>query len=76
MRPAQPESKVPDPNVRRLKAQELIGISTPTFYRLVAQGKLNAFKIGRSTRVKTSEIERFLASCPRLTSRTGLKTDH
>jgi excisionase family DNA binding protein len=62
-------------HVRRLEAQRLIGISTPTFYRFVASGKLKAFKIGRSTCVKNSEIQRFLNSCPDLVSRTGLRAE-
>ncbi len=28
-----------------------IGVSVPTGYKLIAQGKLRAFKVGRATRV-------------------------
>jgi len=68
-------TKPHDSHVRRLEAQAILRISTPTFYRFVAQGKLRAFKIGRSTCVKTSEIERFMNSCPKLISRTGLRAE-
>lgn len=64
-----------DSHVRRLEAQRIIGISTPTFYRFVAAGKLKAFKIGRSTCVKQSEIQRFLKACPDLISRTGMRAE-
>jgi len=75
MRPLITERTPHDTHVRRLEAQAIIGISTPTFYRFVAAGKLTAFKIGRSTCVKNSEIQRFLNSCPNLVSRTGLRAE-
>jgi len=73
MRPPVTVTKPYDSHVRRLEAQAILGISTPTFYRLVAKGVLSAFKIGRATHVRNSEITRFLETCPPLKSRTGLR---
>jgi excisionase family DNA binding protein len=55
------------------EAQQILNISSPTFYRLLARKKLSAIKIGRSTRIRRSEIDRFVNSCPSLVARTGLK---
>lgn len=55
------------------EVQQILGISAPTFYRLLARKRLSAIKIGRSTRIRRSEIDRFVNSCPGLVARTGLK---
>ncbi len=38
-----------------------LGISRSTFYELLYAGRIEAVKIGRSRRVRSSEIERFIA---------------
>jgi excisionase family DNA binding protein len=51
---------------------ELLGISLPTLYRIVARGEMEAFKIGRATRIRQSEIDRYVSSRTILVARTGL----
>jgi excisionase family DNA binding protein len=43
------------------EAAERLGITQRTLYRLIDEGQLPAFKIGRVFRVKESDIEEFLA---------------
>lgn len=45
-------------------AAQLLSISRPTIDREVARGRLHAVKIGCATRIKTSEIERYLSELP------------
>lgn len=39
-------------------------ISAPTVYRLVARGDLRLTKIGRSTRIRAEEAERWASALP------------
>jgi excisionase family DNA binding protein len=43
------------------EAARALGICRATIYNLIARGELKASKIGRSTRIALSEIERLLA---------------
>ena len=40
------------------------GIGVTKFYQLLNQGLLEAVKIGKSLRVRKSEIERFISTLP------------
>jgi excisionase family DNA binding protein len=62
-----------DSLVPAAEARKILGISTATFYRQVAKGNLHAVKVGTATRVRQSEIYRFMAACQPLTARSGLK---
>jgi excisionase family DNA binding protein len=46
------------------EAQQLLGISHATLYRLIAAGKLTAVKIGSSTRITAESIDRLLGGLP------------
>lgn len=51
---------------RLLTVQEvadLMRVSTMTVYRLIKSGQLSAIRVGRSWRLRPSEIDRFLADC-------------
>ncbi len=39
---------------------EFLKISTVTTYRLVQEGKISAFKVGRSWRVKRTDLNEFI----------------
>ncbi len=41
-------------------------VSRATVYRLRSQGKIAFLKIGRATRIKTEDAERWFASLPHL----------
>jgi excisionase family DNA binding protein len=43
-------------------AREL-GITTRTLYRLIDEGEVPAYKLGRVLRIKRGDIESFLKSC-------------
>lgn len=43
-------------------AARQLGITTRTLYRLISEGELPAYKIGRVLRVKLADVETFLAS--------------
>lgn len=40
------------------------GIGNTKFYQLLNQGQISAVKIGKSLRVRRSEIERFISTLP------------
>ena len=42
---------------------ERLSIGRSTVRRLMAQGRLNPFRIGRALRFTTSEVERFVDEC-------------
>lgn len=44
--------------------QALGGIGNTKFYQLLNQGKIKAVKIGKSLRVRRSEIDRFISTLP------------
>jgi len=48
------------------EAQERLGISRPTLYLWVRQGKLKPQKVGRSLRFEEGELERFLGQGPQV----------
>jgi excisionase family DNA binding protein len=48
------------------EAQQLLGLSHATLYRLIKSVKLDACKIGAATRITAASIERLLAEAPRL----------
>ncbi len=61
-----------DKMLRREEVETICGLSRSTLYRLM---RLNQFPVGfkvgpRATRWKLSEIEAFLATCPRATGET------
>lgn len=37
---------------------EMIGVSSRTIYKLVANGELRSFRIGRSVRVRAEDVDR------------------
>jgi len=43
---------------------EILGCGRSSIYRMLSERKLTAVKVGRSTRVSISEIERLLGSLP------------
>ena len=43
---------------------QLLRISRPTFYRLLAAGRLTSRKVGARTIVRTDELRRFLSALP------------
>lgn len=46
-------------------AGERLGISIPTVYRLMREGRLRAFKIGRATRISDQAISDCIATLER-----------
>jgi len=42
------------------EVSEYLKVTRQTIHRLMKDGKIKAFKIGRSTRILRSEIERFI----------------
>lgn len=46
-------------------AFRMLGIGETTGWRLIREGRLEAVKIGRSTVITLTEIDRFLATAPR-----------
>lgn len=50
-------------------AKRRYSISATTLYRLFNEGKITGFKVGRSTRIKATEIEAYFANLPRLETR-------
>ncbi|GAA2517810.1 helix-turn-helix domain-containing protein [Rarobacter incanus] len=51
-------STIPEDLTSTVAAKRL-GVSRPTLMKLIAQGDIDAFKVGTHTRVKTAEIERY-----------------
>ena len=52
---------------------ERVGVSARSIHRLIASGELRAVKIGqRSTRIRTEDLETFIAKAP---SRSASKTE-
>ena len=39
---------------------EMTGLCTKTVYNLVSSGKLKAFKVGRTWRIKTEDLNEFM----------------
>jgi excisionase family DNA binding protein len=62
-----------DSLVPAAEARKILGMARATFYREIAKGNLHAVKVGTATRVRESEINRFIAACQPLTARSGLK---
>jgi excisionase family DNA binding protein len=48
------------------EAEQLLGVSHATLYRLIKSAKLDACKIGAATRITAVSIERLLAEAPRV----------
>jgi excisionase family DNA binding protein len=46
-----------------------IGVGTTKGYELINSGKLEAVKIGRSTRITWASIKRLISSAPRIAER-------
>jgi excisionase family DNA binding protein len=46
----------------------LTGLSRTTIYELIAEGRLDAFKIGAATRITTASIKALIATAPRRTA--------
>ncbi|MBW4036651.1 MAG: helix-turn-helix domain-containing protein [Proteobacteria bacterium] len=43
----------------------MIGVGKTTGFRLIAEGRLAAFKVGRKTLVEVASIDRLIATAPR-----------
>jgi excisionase family DNA binding protein len=56
-----------DPPLTPREVAQALNISRTGVYELLAQGKLNAVKLGGKTLVRSSEVERFFESLPRAT---------
>ncbi|HEX2038161.1 MAG TPA: helix-turn-helix domain-containing protein [Acidimicrobiales bacterium] len=48
--------------VSTAEASERLGVTLRTLYRLVDEGRLPAYKIGRVIRIKEEDVEAFLES--------------
>jgi len=48
-----------DRGLNRTEVMAILGISQASFYRLIAAGKLKAYRINVAYRVRASEVERF-----------------
>jgi excisionase family DNA binding protein len=46
------------------ETERLLGISHATLYRLIRASRLDAVKIGATTRIPAASIERFIAGLP------------
>lgn len=57
--------------VRISDVKAMFGISVPTQYRMINDGKIEAVKVGRHTRIVLASVERYFANLPRL----GKKAD-
>ncbi len=51
--------------VPALSAFAMIGVGKTTGFRLIAEGRLAAFKVGRKTLVEVASIDRLIATAPR-----------
>ena len=51
-----------------LHAAKRIAVSIPTTYRLIAEGKLRTYKIGRARRVTDAAIDECIATLERETA--------
>jgi len=59
-----PTSEVTTPETLLLRVPEaarLLGLGQTTVHRLIRQGRLPVVKIDRSTRIKRSELDRFVS---------------
>ncbi|QCE35390.1 helix-turn-helix domain-containing protein [Acetobacteraceae bacterium] len=48
--------------------QEKYSLSRSSLYRILNEGKIEAIKIGRSTRIKASSVAEFFANAPKYTA--------
>ncbi|MUG90472.1 helix-turn-helix domain-containing protein [Bombella sp. ESL0385] len=48
---------------------EMYSVSAATLYRMIADGKIEARKIGRVTRISLEDAKNFFASCPKMETR-------
>jgi excisionase family DNA binding protein len=55
------------------EARKILGMSTATFYREISKGNLQAVKVSTATRVRQSEIDRYIAACQPLPARLAPK---
>jgi excisionase family DNA binding protein len=62
-----PATLAPFPTVAQFTREE--GVSRSTLARLATAGKIEVFKVGRSTRVNRASWRAFVAACPRATYR-------
>ena len=44
-------------------AAQRLGVTTPTLYRFIDEGRLPAYRMGRVIRVKASDVTAFEATC-------------
>ena len=44
-------------------ASEYIGITPRTLYRFIDEGHLRAYRFGRVIRLRTADVEEYIASC-------------
>lgn len=59
-----PQSTVEPLAVSVLTAAKMTGVSRATFYRLIAEGRVKAKKIGKRTLVLVTDIHALLAASP------------
>jgi excisionase family DNA binding protein len=45
--------------------EEFTGLARPTIYRMAREGRIPAFKVGRSTRFDAAELDRWQDKLPR-----------
>lgn len=55
----------PDPLLTVPQVAEYLGIGTRFVWHELSQGNLTRTRLGRSTRVRRSELERYIADCAR-----------
>ena len=49
--------------LRTVDAAERLGITTRTLYRLINDGEIAAYRLGRVLRLKVGDIDAYLESC-------------
>lgn len=59
-------------NVRQV--QEMLGLSERTIFRLIKNGELNGFKVGREWRFQESDLEAYIALQRRLATQARLNS--
>lgn len=56
---------VPRENVTVAEAIERFGIARTQLYNLIREGRIDAFKLGRRTLIRTDSVRAFLSSLPK-----------
>jgi excisionase family DNA binding protein len=62
----------PEPLALTIKdAARVIGCSRSTIYELIAEGRLEAFKLGAATRITMASVKTLIEGAPRLRATTA-----